>query len=425
MKKFINILISLLIIGQVTVLAQKVLDKSGKKPDWVNGIEKDFIIASGSSETVEGAQQNALLRVKERIITSIAENVQTSSEYYRNEQSVNGVSNFIENFETSTKTKSAEIGFIKGISLSNVTEYYWEKVKEKDGTLKYYYSIKYPFSEMELKKMVIDFDMADKQLTEEMNDILDSINSITSVEQITRYIASMQGFSKAFLDQRKEKANQGINALQQMLNSIVFAQVDNKIGVLKYSLKIGDKTIVTATNPKVTSKCATVTDIQNNQTEWVITYNYSACYDDPSNAITVAYPFSPNAKKNFNFDINANKAEVFIKEAIVLSGGTDDGTSISGAKCNITLVSKYDSPVSIEKLTLNFDNCPPVVVDNIGLQFQGKGNQLLSVDISQALPKDKTTSTKKGTISGTLQYKSITGEGLTYKIFNQALKTSW
>ncbi len=149
MKKIIFLFISIFIISTIALTAQKtkVLEKSSRKaPEWVNALVKDYIIVVGSGESIESAQSNALLKIKERIITSIAENVQTSSEYYRGEKSVNGVSNFVENFETSTKTKSADISFIKGISLNKVEDFYWEKVSE-DGRIRYYYHIKYPFSE--------------------------------------------------------------------------------------------------------------------------------------------------------------------------------------------------------------------------------------------------------------------------------------
>jgi len=349
MKKLILFTIGLSLCLSGISQKVKVLEKSARKPpEWVNGIVKDYIIVSASGETAESAQSNALLRIKERIISSIAENIQTSSEYYRGEKTVNKVTNFIENYETSTKTKAADIGFVKGISLSKAEEYYWEKVSE-DGKIKYYYHIKYPFSEQQLAKLVLDFEMADKQLTEEMNTIIDSIPYITSIEQITEYMRSLQTLSKAFIDTRRQKAELYINKLNEMLRSIAIYSLEEKPGEIKYTLRYNDRTITIASNPRVTSNCAKIIDTRNEGNEWIIRYDYSGCYDDPGNKITVAYTVSPTLRKDFAFDINANKAEILLREDIILTADNPAAEQISPVQCSITVYSKYNSPLTLEK----------------------------------------------------------------------------
>lgn len=403
----------------------KVLEKSARKPpEWVNGIVKDYIIVSASGETAESAQSNALLRIKERIISSIAENIQTSSEYYRGEKSINGVTNFIENYETFTKTKAADIGFVKGISLNKAEEYYWEKVSE-DGKIKYYYHIKYPFSERELAKLVLDFEMADKQLTEEMNTIIDSIPYITSIEQITEYMRSLQALSKAFIDTRKQKAEININKLNEMLRSITIYPLEEKLGEIKYTLRYNDRTITTASNPRVTSNCAKITETRNEGSEWIIRYNYSGCYDDPSNVITVVYPVSTSIRKDFSFDINANKAEILVRDDIVFTTTNTNADPVSPVQCSMVIYSKYNSPLTIEKITLNWDNYPPVIVEGLKYDVKGKGEHNITFTIAQPLDKKICSASTKNILSGSIQYRSVTGELLTYKIYNQRFKTNW
>ncbi|MGC8803754.1 MAG: hypothetical protein ACP5PS_08300, partial [Bacteroidales bacterium] len=403
----------------------KVLEKSARKPpEWVNGIVKDYIIVSASGETAESAQSNALLRIKERIISSIAENIQTSSEYYRGEKTVNGVSNFIENYETSTKTKAADIGFIKGISLNKAEAYYWEKVSE-DGKIKYYYHIKYPFSEQQLAKLVLDFEMADKQLTEEMNTIIDSIPYITSIEQLTEYMRSLQNLSRAFIDTRKQKAELYINKLNEMLRSITIYPLEEKLGEIRYSLRYNDRIITTATNPRVTSNCAKIIETRNEGSEWIIRYNYAGCYDDPGNVITVVYPVSSSLRKDFAFDINANKAEILLRDDIIFTASNTGSDPLMSVQCALVIYSKYNSPLTIEKITLNWDNYPPVVIDGIKYEIKGKGEYNLSITLPQPLDKKICSAAVKNTLSGNIQYRSITGELLTYKIYNQRFKTNW
>ncbi len=424
MKQLIISILVLLISINTHSQKVKVLEKSARKaPEWVNGIQKDYIIVSASGETAESAQSNALLKIKERIISSIAENIQTSSEYYRGEKSVNGVTNFIENYETYTKTRAADIGFVKGISLNKTEDYYWEKVSE-DGKIKYYYHLKYPFSEKELAKLVLDFEMADKQLTEEMNDIIDSIQYISSIEQINQYSLSLQNLSKVFIDQRKQKAELAIIKLNEMLKSIVIYPLSEKPGEIRYTLKLGDKNITTAATPKVTSNCAKITETTNNGEEWIIRYNYSGCYDDPSNAIQIAYSVSPSLKKTIYFDINADKAEILVRDDIIFTASDITADKLNQVKCDITLYSKYSSPFTLEKVTLNWDNVPPVVID-LKENIKGKGEHTISFVLPQPIDKRLCSASAKNTMNGSIQYRAANGELLTYKMYNQSFKTNW
>ena len=47
MKK-LTFVILLTFFGMVAFAQPKLLEKSGRKPGWINGIEKDYIIVSGS-----------------------------------------------------------------------------------------------------------------------------------------------------------------------------------------------------------------------------------------------------------------------------------------------------------------------------------------------------------------------------------------
>ena len=423
LKVYITVLIAFFCSS--FLIGQKVLDKSGKRPNWVNGVVKDYIIVTASGETAESAQSNALLKVKERIISAVAENVQTSSDYYRGDKTENGISTFIENFETSTRTKSADIPYLKGISLSKAEEFYWEKVSENNKT-RFYYHLKYPFSEMELKSLIVDFDMADKQLTLELEQIIDSSQNITSLEQISYFSLALQKMSKAFIDQRKEKADVNIARFNEMLKSVVLYPISNTLGEVRYSLKIGDKVVTTAAKPKVTSvnNCAKITEVLNNQTEWVIKYNYDGCFDDPANAIVVSYSMSPSMKNNFPFDVNANKAQIFLKGNVILTKISDQGSTVN-AKCRMTVISKFNSPVTIDKITLVWNNYPPLVIDNFNKQIQGKGEHELVFDLPQAIDKAKCSASAKATINGNIQYRSVVGEKSTFNIYDQDMTTDW
>ena len=402
----------------------KVIDKSGRIPKWVNGIEKEYIIVCGSGNSIDAAQDNALLKIKERVVSSIAENVSTSNDYYRGDKAVNGVSSVIENYETSTKTKSADISFIKGISLTKTEEYYWEKVNE-NGQIRFYYHVKYPFTEFELKKMVMDFDKADFELTMDLNTIFDESGNYSSIEEINEALRSLTALSKSFLDQRKTKAEIGIAKLSEMLKSVSIVTISNNLGEIRYQLKIGEKLISTAQKPKVSSSCATITEVSGYENTFTIKYEYNNCYDNPANAVVVAYQFGGNVKKSFNIDVNADKAEIFIQDIINFSADNIQGQMIQNAKCQVTVISKYDSPVVIEKLVLNWDKCAPIVLENLNLEVSGKGKHDLIIIIPQSFDKAKYSSTAQNMISGSILYRSVSGKKSTYDLSYQSIATAW
>ncbi len=427
MRRIIVFVFMLLAFQAVNSFAQKtkVLDKSKKRPEWVNGIVKDYIIAVGSGNSIETARDKALLKVKENIITSIAENIQTTSNTYQSEKTANGVTSLIDNYESSTQSKSADISYLKGISLSQVEDYYWEKVSE-DGVIKYYYHLKYPFSELKLRDLVEQFEKADKELTDQLNTIIDGISGITAVEGIYEALGSLQNLEKSFLDQRKDKAELGITKLNEMLKSISIYTIENKLGEITYSLKLGDYIMTTAMSPKVTSNCAKITDIQAGKSECKILYDYSGCYDDPSNAVIVAYNFGPQAKKSFNIDINANKTEIFTNDAVNISSTTTDGNTITSAKCTMTITSKYDNPATIEKITINWgrDNAP-IIIDNLNILISGKGKHDITFGIAQPLDKEKYNVKNQSMLSGTILYHSASGQKFTSNFSFLNVTTNW
>lgn len=414
------------------VLAQKkakIIDSSAKKkPAWVNTLVKDYIIVTASSNTLEDAQEKALAKVKERIISSVAENIQTESEYFRSETVHNNDADFKEKFETATKTRAADIPFIKGISLSKVDAFYWEKESFKDN-IKFYYHIKYPFNAAQLKKLIYEFEKADQELTDRLNSLLKKAENIESLEMMSQTEKELQALSDGFLDvdPRKDKANVGIAKLKDMMKNFSIETVSSTLGEIHVVLKVGEQTITTARKPKVTSNCAKIVEVKSKTPEWIIKYNYDECYDDPDNSVNIIFRSAyGKAKNEYFFNINADKIDIFVNDDINISGGEDNGIEIKNATGTISLTSKYDSGFTIEKIILNFGKEAPIIIDNINQTYTGKGKHTLSFTIPQSLNKDIYNSRSYDMIKGSIHYKSVkTGEKSIYKMFNQNITTSW
>ena len=105
-----------------------------------------------------------------------------------------------------------------------------------------------------------------------------------------------------------------------------------------------------------------------------------------------------------------------------------DSTNVVSALLDMTVRSKYDSPFTIDKVVIEWKGIPPVVIDNIGQSFQGKGNHNLKLNVEQPIKIAGTSSAGKtlSLISGYIYYRSNnTGESKTYRIYNHSYTTDW
>jgi hypothetical protein len=430
MKKFLLLVVVSIAFAGIGLSQDKIIDKSGKQPGWVNNLEKDYIIAVGSGATSNDAQQNALLMVKERIVSSVAENVKAKSELKKEEANYNNnISIFLEKFASQTTTESGKVPFLQGISLSKVQEFYWEKLQRKDKSVYFNYHIKYPFPDDELQKLVYDYKTRDIELTKQLDDLIAQAETVESVEQIEKNIGELKVLIDYFMDGRKNKAELGITRYQSLLASIELVEVESNLGELKYTLRLGTRTISTVKKPITKSECARITSTINNQDSWLVKYDYANCYEDPENNILVKYRFGNNdVQKKFYFDISVNKASIFVNEPFHFTTTTKGESTVDASVLDMTVVSKYDAAFTIDKIVIEFKGLTPIVIDGVNQSFSGKGNHNLKLNISQAIKMSETTSIGKSisTLSGFIHFKSnSTGEFKTYRIYNHSYTTDW
>lgn len=430
MKKYLLLVVALIATAGISLSQDKVIQKSGKQPKWVNNLEKDYIITVGRGNTSQEAQQNALTMVKERIVSSVAENVKAKTELKKEEANYNNnISVFLEKFASSTTTESGKVPFLQGISLSKVEEFYWEKLQGKDKKEYFYYHLKYPFPEFELQKLVSDYKMRDNELTRQLEDLISQAENIESVEQAEKNIGELRVLTDYFMDGRKNQAELGITRYTSLLASIELVEVESNLGELKYSLRLGTKTISTVKKPITKSECARITSTINNQDYWLVKYDYANCYEDPENNILVKYRFgNADVQKKFYFDISTNKASIFVNVPFHFTTTTKGDGTVDASMLDMTVVSKYDAAFTIEKVIIEFKGLTPVIIDGINQSFSGKGNHNLKLNINQAIKIAETSTAGKtlSLLSGYIHFKSnATGEVKTYRIYNHSYTTDW
>jgi len=425
-------LIAIFFISSVGSFSQeKVIEKSKRKrPDWVHSTQKDYIITTGRGKTIDEAKDNVVSEIQTEIVNSVAIYVKSESEISIENINKNNVINTIEKFKNKSTVETADIPSLKGISLTKVDDFYWEKFRDKKTKeITVAYHVKYPYSEAELQKLISEFNKKDQEMTSKLNGIVDHVDDIKSIEEISTNIKELQHLLDYFIDmQRKEKTNMGIARLKEMLKSIELVPIENNLGVLKYAFKIGEKFYSSSKKPKYkNSECVTITSKTSKGHEQIIKYTYEDCMEDEKNKITVKYRFSnTKVEKTFYFDVTSNMVGAYIRGDIIMKAGDSDADNVNSFKCDITLVSKYDAAFIVDKIILKWPNLPPVSVSNINKEFSGKGTHNLSVDINQQIDKMKTSSKNKPSVDGTIFIKSkSTGETKRSKFYGQNVETDW
>ncbi|HON19568.1 MAG TPA: hypothetical protein PK990_10450 [Salinivirgaceae bacterium] len=434
MKTYFNVLVSqvlflMLLIPAVDGFSQrnKTIETAKKKmPDWVNSIKKDYIIVTGSGPTIEEAQNNALLKVKESIVRAVAENVSVTSEMTTKEQMGTNVNNFFQSFDQTTQTKTAEIDFIKGIAINKAEDFWWEKV-QSGNSITCYYHLLYPFSEMELRKLVMAYEKADRELTQELEEILARIEKNTVVEDMESDIQTLEKLAQRFIDHRKTKAEIGINQIRERIKSINIVPVSRSLGNIEYELKIGEQTVTTNKKPNVQNptKCATITGIEPVGQGWNIMFDAQYCYDDPKNLIRVTHQFrSAKVSHDFYFDINEGKVEVYMHAPIIITASETDEKSVKKGTISFTLTNKFGGSFLVDRIVLNYAKGEPIILENVQRRFNGKGDHTMILELPREIDKDTYTSKKAPVVDGFIFY-NVQGKQQTYKLYQHKVTTSW
>ena len=431
MKNKYFLLIIFLLSSSFLFAQIKVVDRSGRQPKWVNGLEKDYIITLGTGATIDDAKSKAILSVKEIIVSSIADNVKVKTESNIQEVNYNNaVNSFLEQYKSSTTSETGDVNFLQGISISKVEEFYWEKTYNKSTKVyTFNFHIKYPFSQFEINKLVSDYKRKDKKLTDELESLIAAKGKVRSIEEIQGNITALETLAESFVDKRKNQALLAITDYKNLLKSIEIIDLGSSLGSIEYGLKLDGRIITSSAKPKIISKCARITDKKTIGDNYLIAYDYSECYEDPDNHIKVSY-FSKGVRieKEFYFDITETKAKINLSNTLFFKALEKNDENVTLAECALTLNSKYDSPFVVEAVVFQWEGGVSVVVEDLSVEFKGEGNHQLKVQIPEELSIAITTSKGKTLpmMNGTVRYKSLKGgHSKNLKIFNQAYTTDW
>ena len=412
------------------ICQEKVIDKSGKAPKWINSTQKDFIIESGNGASIDEAKDRALINVKESIVKSVAEKITSTSEDKTLQERQGNSYKISGNYQSVIRSKTADLPFIKGISLNKVSDFYWEKLKDKkSGSVVYSYYLKYPFTDFELQSIILDYEMSQKKIAEGLSDAIEGIDDLTSIEQILEKIQTLRGIVPQLDESDRGIASMNIVKLESVLKSISIEETVNQKGMIKYFLRYGNRHFKTSIKPKIKSNCATNFRISQSGDTLSLNYESSDCFEAVSNSISVEYQVGNYSIKNsFPLILSQNKVEIAISGTLLLKSIEMDSLTIKNFNVMLPILSKFQDEILVKSVAIEFPGHPIVMFNGLSNVKLNKG--LNEVIVNGQVPlKRKSYDFPDGEstlVSGSIVFMSSqTGETQTYKFFNEHISLNW
>jgi len=272
-----------------------------KRPYWLHGIEQGQIIALGTASTHEAARERAMTAVRDQVVNAIAVQVISNTTMTTEEERRNDVSKFIDNFENTIDVNSEYFNALKGISVSRVSDFYWEE-RGRGNEKQIVYHIKYPFSEIELRGLIADYERYDREIGSQIEAVENRTN-YDSVEQILENINKVNYLIDIAGNEKKKRARGLKNKLEYMLSDIRIERIEDRPGFVRYSLSLYDRPIATRQTPDIFASCSIeVSKVTAFPQFYEVDYTFERCNLKDRQHITIAYNFDGyRTERNFYF----------------------------------------------------------------------------------------------------------------------------
>lgn len=388
MKKRLFLASTLVFALSMGAFAQfKVVEKSSKKaPAWYQQIEADYLIVSAQEYTLEAAQKACMMEVKRQIIQAVAQNI-SFAETSSLQQTLSGeeIAEFVDTYSSSTDVKTATVPFVQGISLSKVEDFYWEKLENKQNHEVYYnYTIKYPFTQLELKKLVRDFEERDQQYEAQLTELEQHLNEIQSIEDIQASILKIAPLKEYFFDNvRRQRAQALEKSYRELYNMIAIQGYSSKVGEYVCQFYLQGKPIAISTIPKLKSDCASQLSAfsANDGKEIHIVYNADDCLETEENTIEAIFRIGGKAVSHkIYIDVTKQMIAVVPEGKVYLTAESQTDSTLTNINVRITLNSKYATPFIVRNVVLEIPGLNNTLVkDNMGQTYSGVGTYTLEV----------------------------------------------
>lgn len=296
-----------LIVGLITATAwadTKVLDKSAKKPpEWLGGAPNGFLIVTVRGATLEQAQNRAQEEIVERIMRAAGSNFSMSLLSESSEIATNGGVDSRDEFRKTTQLRTAQLPFLKGVSLSKAIDTYWVRLLDKPTKREFIeFSVKYPFTRMEQENLSAELEQMESAHDAELAQLENSVENIEAYDDIKARIGRCDALAAYFIDApRQARVKACRQRYADLYKSVALTGMQVDKGKIVCGLTINGHLLRTSLRPTVESTCASNIRVGNRDGEYTVTFSTEDCIDYELNTLTISFRINNKVlKETFN-----------------------------------------------------------------------------------------------------------------------------
>lgn len=376
---------------------EKVVEQSAKKvPEWIGTSNADYFSVSATAETLDKAQSQCLNDIRQHIISTIAVNITASESLSQTMFSTNEVAGVLTQYSSQVDTRSAQLPFLSGISLSNAKEVYWERRFVKGDKRYYYvYHVYYPFSEYQRTNAIAQFKKMDAEYENKLIELEKNYREFTNLDYVREAVAEIKGLMGYFFDSaRATRAAALYKAYRDCLADVVVEEGVHSTNKINYTLSLHGRTVTTSRKPTFRSNYADNIKVSANADVNTIQFE-PVSIPGEEHTIEMKYLLDGRTLSHkFLFDPYQGRCVISIASAVEMASIGD--TLI---RVRIELKSESQTAFSVEKAQLSIDNTNLMFFYNdLDNNFAGKGVHTLILYFNQNRKNIKDS----GVISGVL-----------------------
>jgi len=385
MRKLLSVALMIILAVATAGANTKILDRSAKKaPAWLGGAPEGCLIVTVQAKTLPEAQVKAQHEIAERVITAVASNISVTQRSTSSETTTNSGVDSRDNYSRSSVIRSANLPFVKGISLSKAADTYWVKLQDKKTKQEYYeFSVKYPFTRLEQEMMTAEFEELDKGKEAELTSLENGVYEISNFDDIKSNISKLDALGEYFVDApRIARVKSAKNRYKDLYSSIAIGGAVVGKGQIKCALTLNGHKLDYFTAPKVKSNCASDLQVSNNEGEFIITYSTDDCLPEEENSITVTFRINGRTLER-KFIIGAGEETLADNSIQVIPTGkiylvpdtiSPENHTITGLEIRLTLDNRNGASFGLKGLELTIPEIStPVLFDDIDTVYSTKG----------------------------------------------------
>lgn len=382
----------------------KVVEKSGKTPDWIMSAGKDQFSVFAQSDDMNMARDKCLEDIKQYIVNSISSNIVSVERSTVDSRNNDGLEEIYTTYSSDLKTAAAKLPFLTGISLSNAEEIYWEKCRRSSDKSYYYvYYVLYPFSTYERDMLIRKFLDYDRQKYDALISVRDSYSRISDVSQIDAGIRELVPLTEYFFDDvRRKEAESLMAAYRQAYSKISLVPGKHELGRFTYSLMLDGRDITCSAMPDLRSDTAVSLAVRPADGGYELTYDYSLCYPSDDNFVLISYRF-PGADLRYRYEFDVREKERKAMPVGVLSIVAYQKDSTWKADVSVNVRSKTDDSFDMGNMTFSLG--PSMDFNYTDMSpFYGRTTQILR--FTTDIEGSDVQMPLRGMVSGTVDVKS-------------------